>query len=249
MIIDAEGPLGDVLKAALSQAGHEVAATTDGMAAVEAYKHDRPDVVLLDRDMPELLGSRVLRSLKGIDPQANVLMLYRDIDPESEVEYRRIGARIFLSKAVGIDTLLHVVKRSLKLGSGASGYDGSDQIGKSEVLVIDDDVNVRDTLKPFLEGKGYEVSTAKDGEDALRIMRSSRPRMILLDVKMPKMNGVEALQAIRRINTQVPILMITGQDDLETVRECMRLGAFDYMIKPLNLEYLETIVWGKLLSI
>lgn len=249
LIIDAEGTLRDVLKAVLSQAGHEVVTTADGMAGVEAYRQDRPDLVLLDRGLPEMMGVKVMGFLRALDEKANVIVLNRIIDHEEEGEYRRMGARIFLSKAVGIDILLKVVARSLRQESGALGYDGYDKNSRPEILVVDDDVRVRDMLMKFLESKGYAVCAAKSGEEALRGVESSRPQMILLDVKMPKMNGVEVLQAVRKINARVPIMMITGQNDIETVRECLRLGAFDYMLKPLNFEYLETSVWGKLLTI
>lgn len=246
LVIDAEGTLRDVLKAVLTQAGHEVSAKSDGIVGVEAYRHDRPDLVLLSRDLPEKMSARVMRSLKAFDASANVIILSRIADPEDEGEFRRMGARIFLSKAVGIEILLKVVQRSL---GSVAGYDGYDKNGKPEILVVDDDVRVRDMLKQFLENKGYFVSAAKGGEEALRGVEPSRPQMILLDVKMPKMNGVELLQKIRGINARVPVMMITGQNDLETVRECLRLGAFDYMLKPLNFEYLETSVWGKLLTV
>lgn len=245
LIIDGEGTLGGVLQAVLSRAGHHVAATANGAAGLDAYKRDRPDLVLLDRDLPDMTGAKVMRSLKEADPRANVIVLNRHVDPEGEVKFRRAGARVFLAKAVGIETLLRLVERSLKqkFGMGVQGL-----AEKPEILIIDDDPGVRSVLRQFLEKKGYEVSAAEDGASALRMVGSAWPQMILMDVNMPKMNGVKLLQAVRRINKRVPIAMITGQEDLETARECLRLGAFDYIAKPVNFEYLETSVWGKLLS-
>lgn len=237
--------MGGVLQAVLSRAGHEATATVTGAAGLDAYKRDRPDLVLLDRDLPEMMGPKVMRSLKEVDPRANVIVLNRHVDPEGEVIFRRAGARVFLAKAVGVETLLRVVERSLKQASG-TGVDGLGE--KPEILIVDDDAGIRRVLKQFLERKGYEVSTAEDGASALRMVRADWPQMVLLDVNMPKMNGIKVLQAVRRVNRRVPVLMITGQEDLETARECMAQGAFDYMVKPVNFEYLETSVWGKLLS-
>ena len=249
LIIDAEGTLGDILRVLLAKAGHEVVTTADGVSGIEAYQRERPDLVLLDRDMPGMMAAHVLRSLGPLESRADVILLDRKVDAEGECRYRRMGARIFLSKSAGIETLLKVVARILTPEPETYGCDGYDKNRKPSVLVIDDDVRVRDMLKQFLEKKGYNVSVVKNGEEALHAVESDRPQMILLDVKMPKMNGVAALQEIRRVNADVPVMMITGQDDLETVRECLRLGAFDCMLKPLDFEYLATSVRGKLLTV
>jgi DNA-binding NtrC family response regulator len=245
LIIDGEGTIGDVLDTILTRAGHAVVTTADGTTGIEAYRHERPDLVLLDRDLPDSMGSQVMLALKGLDPRVNVIVLNRNVDPEGEVRYRNQGARVFVSKSVGIETLLKVVARSLKRELAPNDGGGPD---RPEILIVDDDPDIRRVLKQFLESKGYDVSAVEKGVDALRLVRSDWPQMVLLDVNMPMMNGIKVLRAVRQINKHVPILMVTGQEDLDTARECLSLGAFDYMVKPVNFEYLETSVWGKLLS-
>jgi DNA-binding response OmpR family regulator len=101
-------------------------------------------------------------------------------------------------------------------------------------------------LNKFLIKKGYEVYTALDCEEALSVVREERPHIVLLDIKMPKMNGIECLKRIKEIDKEVGVIMITAVTQEETEREAMKLDAFDYITKPLSLKYLEDCLMVKL---
>jgi len=113
------------------------------------------------------------------------------------------------------------------------------------ILVVDDEPDAVELLQEFLTSKGYEVITASDGEEALRKVKSERPHLILLDVRMPKMNGLEVLRQVRQIDKEVGVIMVTAVNEEETGRQALELGAFDYIVKPLDLEYLEKSLWYK----
>jgi len=106
------------------------------------------------------------------------------------------------------------------------------------ILVVDDESAVCEMLKKFLTKKNYEVYTALNGEDALSVVKEERPHIVLLDIKMPKMDGIECLRQIREIDKEVGVIMITAVKDEEIGREALKLGAFDYVTKPLSLDYL-----------
>jgi len=114
------------------------------------------------------------------------------------------------------------------------------------VLVVDDEPDAVELLQEFLTAKGYEVCTAGDGEEALRQVKEQRPHLILLDVRMPKMNGLEVLKRVREIDREVGIIMVTAVNEEETGREALKLGAFEYITKPLDLQYLERSLWYKI---
>ncbi len=114
------------------------------------------------------------------------------------------------------------------------------------VLVVDDDPNVQEILREFLSAKGYEVSKAGDGVEALRKVKEERPHLILLDIQMPKMDGLEVLRRLREIDKEVSVIMITSVNEQEIARKAMELGAFDYIVKPLDLPYLEQSLWYKI---
>ncbi len=114
------------------------------------------------------------------------------------------------------------------------------------VLVVDDDPNVQEILREFLSAKGYEVITAGDGAEGLRRVKEERPHLILLDIQMPKMDGLEVLRHLRAIDKEVGVIMITGVNEQEIAKKAMELGAFDYIVKPLDLPYLEQSLWYKI---
>ncbi len=118
----------------------------------------------------------------------------------------------------------------------------------ARVLVVDDEPDAVELLQEFLTGKGYEVLTAANGNEALQKLKAERPHLILLDVRMPGMNGLEALRQIREIDREVGVIMVTAVNEEETGREALRLGAFDYIVKPLDLAYLERSLWTKIMT-
>ncbi len=111
------------------------------------------------------------------------------------------------------------------------------------VLIVDDEPEIVDILREFLTRKSYAVVTAADGLEALRALKAERPHVALLDIRLPKMNGLEALRQIRAIDREVGVLMITAIEEEETGRQALKLGASDYLLKPLDLDYLERSVW------
>jgi len=116
----------------------------------------------------------------------------------------------------------------------------------ARILVVDDEPDAVELLQEFLTAKGYDVITASDGEEALRQVKEHRPHLILLDVRMPKLNGMEVLKRVREIDHEVGVIMVTAVNEEETGREALKMGAFDYITKPLDLQYLERSLWYKI---
>lgn len=115
----------------------------------------------------------------------------------------------------------------------------------ARVLVVDDEPDAVELLQEFLTGKGYEVVTAFNGEEAIQRVKADRPHLILLDVRMPGMTGLDVLKQVRQIDQEVGVIMVTAVNEEETGRQALALGAFDYIVKPLDLAYLERSLWYK----
>jgi DNA-binding response OmpR family regulator len=111
---------------------------------------------------------------------------------------------------------------------------------------VDDEPDAVELLTEFLSGKGYEVMTAYNGEEALRRVKEERPHLILLDIRMPGMNGLEVLRQVRQIDQEVGVIVVTAAQEEDIGRQALKLGAFDFIVKPLNLEYLERSLWYKI---
>ena len=106
------------------------------------------------------------------------------------------------------------------------------------ILVVDDEVSIRRTLREILEYEGYELEEAEDGEAALERIRNQRYDLVLMDVKMPKMDGMEVLQVIADELPELPVVMISGHGTIETAVEATKLGAYDFIEKPPDLNRL-----------
>ena len=107
-----------------------------------------------------------------------------------------------------------------------------------KILVVDDEAEIRSLLAAVLQNKGYEVVTAEDGAAALQAVPRERPAVILMDLSMPRMNGMDALPEIKRLDGEVPVIICTAHADLATAVRAMKLGAYDYLTKPFDVELL-----------
>jgi DNA-binding response OmpR family regulator len=116
----------------------------------------------------------------------------------------------------------------------------TDTLGR--ILVVDDEQSVVEVLSEYFSGQGYTVVTASSGEEALRTLPEYRPSVVLLDVRMPGLDGVEVLRRIRGMDKDVAVIMVTANEDVELARETLKLGAFDYVAKPFDFSYLDQAV-------
>lgn len=118
----------------------------------------------------------------------------------------------------------------------------------ARLLVVDDEVDVREFVANFFRRRSVEVTTASRGKEALEIIEKQRPDLVLLDIRMPEMDGIEILTEIRKRDEKIKVIMVTGRDPEEerACERCRELGALDYIHKPLELDALEKKVLQEL---
>ena len=110
------------------------------------------------------------------------------------------------------------------------------------VMVVDDELEVRQVLCEFLEARGYQVQPVESGTQALAVLDGFKPDVVLLDVSMPEMDGVETLKRIVSLHPTLPVIMVTANADIVVTSQLLALGAADYIPKPFDLEYLDQAV-------
>ena len=110
------------------------------------------------------------------------------------------------------------------------------------VMVIDDEPEVRQMMEHFLTERGYEVRIAENGRLGLAALDTFTPDVVLLDMHMPELDGLETLKRIAARAPSLPVIMVTVNDDVETTARLLQLGAADYVPKPFNLDYLEQAI-------
>lgn len=120
--------------------------------------------------------------------------------------------------------------------------------GRKRILVVDDDPEVRALLIDYLHDKGFEALAVESGETALDRLSSLRPHLILLDILMPGLSGVETLQRLKALAPDTPVVIISGIGELKTARRTLALGATDYVTKPFDFAYLDCVLENLLLG-
>ena len=109
---------------------------------------------------------------------------------------------------------------------------------KPRVLIVDDETNIVSSLHGILEDEGYQIDTADDGVEALEHVQSDPPDLVLLDIWLPGMDGIEVLKTIKTYHPEIEVLIMSGHGTIDTAVKATKLGAFDFIEKPFSLDQL-----------
>lgn len=254
LIVDDEQLICDLLRAVLGRQGHEVVTASNGREGLELFKKHKPRFTLLDLRMPEMNGIEVLKHIRAIDPKAAVMILTAWGSDALERQARQLGVMDFLSKGLALDVLVAAMERALPKpvkapaappaaapsaaapGAPAAVVPTPAPAAMDSILVVDDEPPICELLQRFLSLRGYRVRVANDGPQALAAVDQEAPQLLVLDMNMPGMNGVEVLRKLREKKyAGGVILLTTGQDD-KLLEEALDLGSVDVMGKPVDLE-------------
>ena len=105
-----------------------------------------------------------------------------------------------------------------------------------KIFIVDDDKDMRHLLSDILKSEGYEIHTAESGKKALKEIDVIRPEIVLLDIRLPEMNGIEVLKEIKKLDESIIVIMLSAYGEIQNAVDAMKLGAFDYFTKPFHNE-------------
>ena len=212
--------LTDVLEAK----GYEVESENSGEAAIAKVKEKSFDVILMDIKMPVMNGVEAFKQIKKISPRTAVIMVTAYSLENLITEALREGAFGVLRKPLDIDKLIEQIELAKERGM--------------LILVTDDDPATRETFKDVLEAKGYTVSTAATGEEAIDRSRERPNDILFIDMKLPALNGLETYLAIKEINPRAIAVIITGYYEgmKDLVGKALEKGAYTFLRKPLDMD-------------
>lgn len=223
----------------LQHEGYLVTVAEDGQKALDLLRLERFDLVLLDMNMPGMDGLAVLDAIKSDDAlkDTGVVMLTAANSRESVVQCLSLGAADYLVKPISAVELRQRVRRCIearaKRFEPTVRVDGGVLPG-TRVLIVDDEVLNLKLLEHRLGQLGFKVLSATGGAEALKLLESELVSAVLLDVRMPGMDGFEVLQALRGTGPlrHLPVIMLSADAESTTVDRCYELGADDYLVKP-----------------
>lgn len=251
LVIDDERMICDLLQTALNRHGHEVLTACSGSEGIELFRQRRPRVTLLDLHMPEMNGIEVLKHIRAIDPKPSVVMLTGGGTDDLENLARQLGVTDFLRKGLSLDVVVRITERILEqpakatqtpLPSAGKASAPPGTLAAESILVVDDEPMILDLISQFLTLRGYRVRVAQDGPTALALVAQERPHLIVSDIYMPGMNGLELLRELRAKEYTGGFLALTSSQDEKVLQDALDLGSVDVMGKPVELERLELAV-------
>lgn len=248
LVIDDDRMNCDLLQAVLTRHGYDVHTATSGLEGLNLFRQHNPRVTVLDLRMPEMDGLTVLKEIRAIDPHAPVIILGGGATEVQENQARALRVTDFVRKGLSLDVLVEGVNRVVQQPARKQGATGGiaatgDVADTGEtVLVVDDEQLVRDLLVQFLSLRGYRALGVKDGPEALSMVEQAPPDLILLDLMLAGMNGVEVLRRLRDKHFTGAIIIITGSYDEELLQDAWSLQPQEVISKPIDLEKLLAII-------
>lgn len=206
---------------------YEVSIANDGFEAIDKVKAESFDVVLMDVKMPLINGVETFKKLKEISPQTPVIMMTAYTVEELVTEALQEGAFGFIRKPIDFDKLFPMIENAVSADGGL-------------ILVVDDDEMLCDNLECVLGDKGFTVSVAYDGTSAIERVRENNFDIMLIDMKLPPVNGLETYLSARKIRPGLTAIIITGypKDTSELIKKAIDSSAYTCLEKPLDMDEL-----------
>lgn len=244
LIVDDEVRIRELLRKALSREGLEVASVPSAAQAMEIIFKEPFDLLLLDVRLAGESGLSVLKKAREYRQDVPIIIYSGALTSELEQEARVAGANEVLSKDMDISQLVARIKAMVKTKERILQVPV--EPGKKALLIIDDEEEIRRVLSEYFKRKGFNVFEAESGEQALQLIRSEKVSIVLLDMRMPGLDGLETLEKILEINPKLGVVMATAEQDDQKIKRALELGAYSYVLKPFDFSYLELVVMSKL---
>jgi len=232
LVVEDEEGMRQILADVLVDKGYEVSTAEDGYQALEKIKEKKKvnqyfQLALVDIRMPGINGVQTFKEIKKISPHTDVIMMTAYAMEEEIEEAVREGAFAVLYKPFDFQRIISHIGKALK-----------DVV----ILIVDDRLEEVEVLKDLFKHKGYKVGMAKDGLEAIKKVRKDGFNIAVVDIKMPLINGVEILHKIKEIEPKLPVIMVTGYNVEELVKEALETDAYTCLYKPFDLQEVLRII-------
>ena len=249
LCVDDEPEVLEVLKEYFTRQGYHVVTATNGVEAMFQTQRCLPKAIILDLFMPRLGGLGALDRIRRLVPEIVPILISGNPGALEMVTEAGLNVAGAFEKPLDLVGILGALAQAgvlpqKKTPAAAAGAPVATAAlsGRRRVLVVDDEPEFLAMLVEYLRGKGFEVLQADGGEAALRRLPEFRPQVVLLDIMMPGLSGVETLRRIKGLSQEAAVIMVSGIEDVETARQTLALGAADYVTKPVDFPYLDSVL-------
>ena len=224
LVCDDQALIREVLGDFLTRKGYDVSKVRGGKECLEFIRKEHFDVVFLDIQMPDMDGMTVMGKIEKLNKGVQIVLMSGLEKSTLEIaDLKSKHDAAFISKPFSLEHVVKVITASKKPSV-------------NKVLVVDDQDMIREMLKDFLGKEGYEIIEARDGKECLTQTRNQQFDAIFMDVRMPVMDGIDALKALRAQGVNSPVFLMSGYGDIGSVEDAKFCGAQDFLPKPFKLE-------------
>ncbi len=228
LIVDEEE--GKCCEEIIRQMNYEIFKASRGETVFQILRKTKISIVLLDLKMSGADGFEILRLIHEKYPAVLVIAVTEFATVETAIAAMKTGAYDFIPKPFEPDHLRSVLNRAVE------------KLSLERVLIVDDEEGIREGSARIISRMGCKVFKASRGEEALEILKKEKVSIVLLDLKMSGMDGMEVLNRIQRKDKSVLVIIITGFATVDTAVEAMRKGAYDFIPKPFEPDHLRIVV-------
>ena len=232
LIVDDNVSLSKTMAFILTRKGYNVSTAKDGLEAISRVKEVSYDIIFMDIKMPLMNGVETYKKIKKIRHDTVVIMMTAYSVEELIQEAIEEGAYSVIYKPLDIEKLITLINEALEKKEG--GF----------ILVVDDDPSLSNTLKNVLTKRKHVVGIAHSGEEAISMAQENDYNIVLVDLKLPTINGLETYLSIKKVNPKIVAIMMTGyrseMDDI--VRTAIQNNAYTCLYKPLDMNILLKLI-------
>jgi DNA-binding response OmpR family regulator len=247
LCVDDDQEVLELLKEHFTLQGFIVLTATNGVEACLQIKRWAPKAVILDLLIPRLGGIGTLRRIHAIDPTIPVVLVG---DPSEALQLAAeagLGVAGTFAKPLDLDKISAVLAAAdvIPPAELAAPFRDSGHTVVSvqpRVMLVDDEAQFREMLAEYLTGRDFEVCEVGSGEEALDKLAKVDPQLVLLDVMMDGIGGIETLRQIKVLRPETCVIMVTAIEDLDTARTALNAGAADYVTKPFTFQFLDSVL-------
>jgi signal transduction histidine kinase len=233
LIVDDDIITGKELERELKRNYFETFKAIDGKTAIEILTIKTIDILLLDIKLPDMEGFDIIALAKAQNPNCEIIVITGYGSLEIAIKSLRKGAIDYIEKPINMNELNTALGRAMEQVNQKENLNF-----KPTLLVIDDDHDIVDRLQKFLKKEEFIVITAYSGLNGLHIIEKNRIDVLITDIKMKDMDGIDVLKRAKSLYCDIEGIIITGFRDEELAVKSLRAGAIDYINKPINLEKL-----------
>ena len=240
LIVSGDTVLRERLYDLLTRHGYSTKTVANGKLGIEMIMRKPAHLIIANSSADDVSGWGFPDRIRRFDSDVAIILVGHPGDAPPDPRTAS-DIQAYLADGVSDAMLLETVKRWLKHAQSAHAIEPIEYPGT--ILAVDDEPDLLQALEEFLRPRRCTIVTARSGEEGLQKLEQHHPTLVLLDLKMPGMDGLLALRKMKESHPQLPVIVMTAEEDAHLMQQAFALGAFEYIVKPYDFKALQSMLF------